>query len=129
MNFLKLVPPAFLGLFAAAAACGADSGFYLGADLGRSDYPSDAKLIVDLTASTLASGHLSNHDLGWGLPGATDSIATLPLKQAMSTSARYPVRWRTSRAQAPRADISTSQFGAPLKRWSVSFLSVIGKAI
>jgi OmpA-OmpF porin, OOP family len=69
MNFLNLVPPAFLGLFVAAAAHGADSGFYLGADLGRSDYPANGKLIVDLPSSTLASGNLSNHDFGWGITG------------------------------------------------------------
>jgi OmpA-OmpF porin, OOP family len=69
MNFLNLVAPTFLGLSVAAAALGADSGFYLGADLGRSDYPANAKLIVDLPSSTLASGNLSNHDRAWGITG------------------------------------------------------------
>jgi OmpA-OmpF porin, OOP family len=67
MYFLKLVPPAFLSLSVATAAHGADSGFYLGADLGRADYPANVKLTVD--SSTLASGNLSNHDLGWGITG------------------------------------------------------------
>jgi hypothetical protein len=51
-NFLNLMAPAFVGVSVAAAALGADAGFYLGADLGRSDYPADAKLIVDLPSST-----------------------------------------------------------------------------
>lgn len=68
-NCRNLVAPACLGLSVAAAAHGADSGFYLGADLGRSDYPANAKLIVDLPSSTLTSGNLRNHDLGWGITG------------------------------------------------------------
>jgi OmpA-OmpF porin, OOP family len=68
-NFLSLVPPAFLGLSMASSAYGADSGFYVGADLGRSDYPANAKLNVDLPSSTLASGNLSSSDLGWGITG------------------------------------------------------------
>jgi OOP family OmpA-OmpF porin len=69
MNSLNLVAPTFMGLSVAAAAHGADSGFYLGADLGRSDYPANAKLIVDLPSSTLASANLSNHDFAWGITG------------------------------------------------------------
>jgi OOP family OmpA-OmpF porin len=67
INFLNLVPPVLLGVSMAAAAYGADSGFYLGADLGRSDYPANVKFRVD--SSTLASGNLSNHDLGWAITG------------------------------------------------------------
>jgi OmpA-OmpF porin, OOP family len=69
IEFLNLVAPAFLGLSVTAAAYGADSGFYLGADLGRSDYPANARLVVDLPSSTLASGSMRNPDLTWGIAG------------------------------------------------------------
>lgn len=69
INFLQGVAPAFIvGLSVTGAAHGADSGFYLGADLGRSEYQATS-FIFDLPSTTLAAVDSRTDDLGWGITG------------------------------------------------------------